>query len=274
MGEGDKENFKHNQESWQFYKDIIRPDQINVVVGPGLRPDLDPSLMLVASLVGDGSGKILVVDPKTSNHPENSTNRPSFETVGAGNINSHLDYLKMIKQLGIDLKDPEPLGPDSYAQHIQLPDNSVDVLVDHGTGAFIICSQPGKSIELKKQQLTELFQEYTRVLKPGGKIIFQVDNGIYDFENSVFLSQFNINILELMEKANLVTTHHRVNDKFQFNISNRIFDNIISERSSGNFDKIRTWLLSASAIKKHDQFILSFKPSVHSCPDLYLGVKK
>lgn len=173
-------------DSFSLYEQHIGRGDTVIVVGPNGRIVDDPTLFATTHIVG-GDGHVLIADPQYR-YLEREEYTSAVEQAGSlvsgyGNVEEHLRELDALHALGVDMQMPEWLGPTSTAQNLRkldgtpIPNETVDSIVDHGTSPFLVSAWGRVPPEL--QGLGQIYQEYARVLRPGGRLLLEVPLGRY-----------------------------------------------------------------------------------------------
>ncbi|MFH1246806.1 MAG: class I SAM-dependent methyltransferase [Candidatus Micrarchaeota archaeon] len=162
----------------------IKPEEHVLAIGPNFSPMLDPSSFFLSTHLLHKRGKLTLLDNKSTAlldltvkkmaQLERAGNRPSKKVVelhrklavgdhdrfdniaGVGDPHAYGEYMRSFRRAGFSIKLPRIVISD--ARRIQLPDNSVDVVFEHGTLPWL-------------ENTPRALAEYLRVVRPGGKVI-------------------------------------------------------------------------------------------------------
>ena len=210
-------------EAGQIYSEIIKPGQSVAVIGPSTSIVDKPALLYTCWLQRDG-GTVFVVDPQWGQTTKSSADMSKeFGRVdGAPDFNGyHMKQIEVARSKGIPLSLPRWLGPESAAQKIALDDASLDTIVDHTVSVFV-SGLKGTDPKIRQQRLKECYDEYHRVLKPGGTLILQTNRKEYDLKRSLF----NKSLLDrVLEQSGLsIVKELEVADDFRIPIDPSVYD--------------------------------------------------
>ena len=217
------------REAYQFYQELIQPDNIGGVIGPFNNFIDKPALMQACHCVSGGNGSVFVIDPQWGPQKEpidesSEKQKKHFgEVAGLGDFSSnHLRQIQIAKSNGIKLTLPQWLGPDSAAQKIELPNDSLDVIVDHSVSVFLSGGRLNRDPIECMSTMNSCYREYNRVLKPGGILILQTDRSEYRLKNNPFIRS----LLDVfLENNGFDIEEFRVTDAFRIPVSTDVYDN-------------------------------------------------
>ncbi|MEK7551069.1 MAG: hypothetical protein AAB532_00510 [Patescibacteria group bacterium] len=255
-------------EAGKVYQEIIKPNNAVAVVGPAYSLFKDPGLLLASFLVRS-EGKLYVVDPVSR---ENQRDYDQLSegvggiVTGIGNIDHYLEEISSLRGLGAPLKNPEWLGTDSGAQNIALPDDSLDVIIDHNTSVFLAGKPDTSALPERRAELEKIYREYQRVLRVGGKLLLQTDNIRYGLQGDT--PQKGL-INEVLKDLGFQASDIEVKDTITIPISGDFYKAVAeSHRDDGIL-----WYLSLRLSEKNGAHMLTFEKPDHYSPNFYIATK-
>lgn len=253
-------------EVYTKYQELIKPESAVLVVGPSASLTYDASLLFVANLLGE-EGELFVADPLSNKTTSNAELEKKIggDVAGIGNVDHYLDEIQLLKNNGLALAEPKWLGEESGAQKIALPDNSLDIIVDHNTSVFI-AGLPGflSPQEKREKILNTIYKEYHRVLKTSGKILLQTDNEKYELEKNEFFTK-------ILESGGFRVEQCVVNDVMEIPIDQSVYQNLSSSSDAGlSFMNVLPYYLK----NRDGKYTIRFEIRDHISPNLYICSKK
>ncbi len=263
-----------------IYSENIKPNNTVVVVGPSASIFHDPTLLLISSLLSS-DGRLYIADPisrEKSESYDKLSRKIGGVVTGIGGVERILDEIDSLRRLGMVLETPVWLGEMSAAQNIPLPDHSVDVIADHNTSVFLAISGVNRDKPtLRKTTLRNIYNEYSRVLKPGGKLLLQTsterykDEGIFEkaiVEKTLLDSGIGVIKKKVDEIVNI-----------QVGID---FSNLLRNADKSDYpathkqdsDQELLWFLRQRLSEEKGKHFLKFDKPDHWSPDFYIGSKQ
>jgi hypothetical protein len=193
------------QYSHEVYQSHIHPGMRGVVVGPGMILKLDPTLFLLSTLLNTEKSELYVVDPKFRDSTHDCQDTMKTSKFGIGNYSHYQDQLQNLHDNGLHIKVPTYLGPQIYAQNIsETPlvnlNGTVDVVVDHCFLGFLFDYTNYKMhmpMTQRRELLTMIVDQYSKILKPGGIVLFQSNDDGYGFSRFQNHKNTEVNLIEL-----------------------------------------------------------------------------
>lgn len=260
---------QHEVASWEVFAQYIHRGQTVVVMGPGAGIAYDSSLLTAAHFLGK-AGVLLIVDPKsvTQSVPLDYTVKGPIR--GAGDVDLHLRQLTYLYDGGMDIALPKWVGPTATCASTTLSNEACEMIIDHNTSPFVTLSN-NKSERLN--WLNRTYQEYSRILRPGGILLLQTSDKRYKFGNH----RGQISLIHLLEDSGFSVTTQRVVDKFRILLSadeakllrtvpieTEVFDkishNIVEERPGEYYFEREA---------RQSQFVVP-----HESVDMYVGIRQ
>ena len=197
--------------SWEVFQQYIHPGQTVVAMGPGASIAYDSSFLITAHLLGQ-SGNLLVVDPKSITRSVRLDEAEKGPIRGAGDVDLHLRQLEYLHNEGMNIARPIWVGPYATCASTTLLDKSCEVIVDHNTSPFVTGSDDKRE---RVYWLTKTYQEYARILQPGGILLLQTSNKRYKFGEE----RGKIRLTQLLEDSGFQVTTQEVEDTFVMPLS-------------------------------------------------------
>ncbi len=242
--------------SFQLYDEYIHRGDVGLVIGPSDGPFRDFSLTYASWKIGP-TGLLYACDPKGNESPETTLSLNPNWTIGIGNMKMHIAAIQALRDKGIELSNIEWLTEHSDAFAIKLPDRSVNCLIDHSASEYITYGHHPQS-----QYLSQVFGEYARVLKPGGRAIIQLFHG----------DKFELG--PILEQQGFSWQHSVVEDAYIIPLSDKTVSSIQDEQNllAG---EIKPWYRYRDNVRFIDgRWWLLFDNPDYPCPDLYVAVKQ
>lgn len=256
----------------QKYREIIKPDDKVVVIGISIGVFYDASLLCVSDILKESvSSELYVVDPisrKDGSMYSELREKVKGVVEGIGNVDSYFAELDLLKRRGMYLKEPKWLGVDSGAQNINLPDESMDVIVDHNTSVFL-GGLPGLN-KNRNEILYSIYQEYCRVLKRGGKVLLQTDKKRYALEGNSLTSILSNSGFEVDEVT--------VDDKLEIPVDRVTYNNWAVELKARvdkqDHDDLNSKLMFNRIEDRGGDKFLVFRSLDQPSRNLFIAIKK
>lgn len=179
-------------------REHIRPDAHVLAIGPNCSPMLDPSSFFLSTHLSHPKGKLTLLDNKSTalldltekklQALEQAGKHPSRKIVelhrklalgdrdrddnpaGVGDPHAYGGYIRAFRRAGFPIKLPRLIISD--AKKIEIPDNSVDVVFEHGTLPWL-------------KNTPKALAEYLRVVRPGGKVIIFTNDHMPTFHDEL-----------------------------------------------------------------------------------------
>lgn len=260
------------REAWEVYAENIAPGEAVVVVGPSIHPTKDATLLYAAHRLAD-AGVLYVVDPQAGPELKHEDPHQIGPVVGVGHIPFYLGALEALRGASLELATPVWLGLQSGMWHIKLPGELVDVVVDHATACFLLqYDLASNEMDVYEKNLRRALQEYHRILKPNGKLLFQVEAG--DWSLRVPGDRGNsdaVDVATLMENVGFQVAYERVSDIVRVPISQETWSrharrpNLLSSRSIAP-----EAILSAPRWSENE---IVFEHPAYPSPDFFVATK-
>jgi SAM-dependent methyltransferase len=253
--------------AWEVFAEHIHRGQTAVVIGPGAGIADDASFLTAAHFLGR-SGLLRVVDPKSFTRSAHNDPDLKGPVRGAGNIDLYLRQLTYFYDGGMDMALPIWVGPEGTCASTTLPNQSCDIIIDHDTSPFVtVSSDKSKQI----YWLNKTYNEYARILRPGGVLLLQTSNQRHEFGKR----RGQISLMRLLEDSGFSVTTQKVIDKFYIPLS------------SIDANLLKTVPIDTEVFDKISHNVKEGKPGVyyferearqsslpHKSVDMYLGIRK
>lgn len=262
----------------EYKKVISKEDAKVVVIGPSVSVFSDPTLLLTAHLTGK-KGDLYVVDPRDQIEDRVSSNENTAVGIlrTSGNINNHLRQMGLFKKIGMNLMSPKWLGKESDIKNIKLPDNSVDVIVDHSTSTFLAEVEAYRDFRLhfvptRDAYLKTCFDEYQRVLKDGGCLLLQANVEHYCFGRTEIGMGKQV-LMDLLEGGGFEVEYKKINNVLKIPIDDVVLDVLkedIDTDKWGTFDGGDLHELKKRIVQDQNKHFIQFNDS---SPDLFVAKK-
>jgi hypothetical protein len=263
---------------YEEYKNVVSKEDAKVVViGPSISVFTDPTLLLTAHLIGK-KGNLFVVDPQTQEKPTGNETTIDKILQNSGNINNHLKQIDLFKKIGMDLMSPKWLGKESDIKNIELPDNSIDVIVDHSTSIFLAELNTYKDFSLnfvstRNEYLKSCFAEYQRILKNEGCLLLQANAENYCLRKTE-MGIGKQTLSDLLQSNNFEFNYIKINDVLKIPINDVTLD-ILKENIDmdkwGTFNGRDLHELKIRIVQSQNKNFIQFHDS---SPDLFVAKKK
>lgn len=271
LGEPLKETIHQGPETTSIiYAENIRPTDTIVSVGPSASIFKDASILLASSLLSQ-QGKLYVADPlseKIAYTYDQLLAKIGGVVTGIGNVDRIVAEIEELQRLGMNLQIPQWLGETSAAQNIPLPDHSVDVISDHDTSVFLADRAIFDNPIQREDTLRDIYTEYSRVLRPGGKILLQTNKQLLKRTRN-FKTEI---IRKILQESGFLVVEKQIEERIDIPIQPETVDFLKSIEELHD-DKSRVRFLGRKVIQDIGTPMLRFDQPDHWSPDLYLGVK-
>lgn len=259
----------HRPQVERLFEELVPRDAQVVVGGPGESPEYDAGLLWASSWVTDG-GTVWIADPQSTG--PNQRHELAYDAryvLGTGDVAEYERYLIVAKVAGLPLSKVEWLGRQSTLWQMPgIANESVDIVMDHYTSTFLL---RGLAFIPPTKLLPDILAEYRRILKPGGKVLFQTDRKLR--VDGLFRIQEGMS--DALVQSGFSVSHHAVRDRLPIRMSEEVYQHLVWM----SMDYLRPETAKiASAFFKHVRKmgtppILLFKP-YYVCPDLYVATKR
>ncbi len=256
-------------EASAYYEGSIFSGDHIVVVGPSNSVFRDAT-GLVAARLSDPGGHVYFADPIGEDPVERLAWVQGGPIVPVGGVNLYQSHLDTLKAYGVSLVDTTWLGATSGVFHIPLPDDSVDVLIDHNTTAYVYDITRSMNIGFSNF-FPDAFKEYLRVLRPGGRLLFQTDCAKYSYYWGIVAERLRTEITDLLGRMGASVTFHNVTDVQRVALTRELANLLMSVTISDAQEQEHQ--LSQYIIYDADGAYLTFEYPHWASPDLYLAVK-
>jgi len=263
------------EEASKVYSEIIMPGHTVLSIGPSKSLLYDPTLLYASWVLGN-KGKLYVVEPQSSKAKSRFMSPEKVQ--GIGDINHYLKEIYDLRKLGMDLTKPRWMGVGGTATHTGLKENSVDIIIDHHTSIYLAGWISGHQEE-SARLLSDIYSEYSRVLRDGGKLLLQTNLKRYVEDKS--LLQDESLLQRLLTAAGFEVNHRLIKDIFSIPLHTDVTDKIIKSRRRNNQQKLHTVnylhsLITSRGENSYLQFVVSDDNLNlgYISEDLFIGTKK
>lgn len=254
----------------RLYSEIITPSSSVVVVGPSHSIFTDATLLFATYLASRGN--VYVADPistKNTTYDEMSQ-KVGGKVAGIGNVDNILSEISALQKAGLELQSPQWLGPESAAQKIPLPDESIDVIIDHNTSVFL-AGKPERPNNLEEQikELEKCYREYARVLKIGGHILLQTDINTYQLHDD---SQGQSLLDSLLKKFGFSVIHQQVEDEFVIPIGGPFSQRVLDTPKYRQEEQL-LYYINRRMERSNGKNVIKFRNTRHISNDVFIAQK-
>lgn len=259
-----------SQELSKLYSEIITPSSSIVVVGPSHTIFTDASLLFASYLASRGN--VYVADPISTNNTsyDEMSQKVGGKVAGIGNVDNILSEITALQKSGLELQIPQWLGPESAAQKIPLPDESIDVIIDHNTSVFL-AGKPSipNNLETRIRELEKCYKEYARVLKTGGHILLQTDINMYQLHND---GQGQLLLDSLLKKFGFSVIYQQAEDEFVIPIEGPFLQRVL-DKSEYRQEEQLLYYINRRMEKRNGKNIIKFRNTGHVSNDVFIAQK-
>lgn len=192
-----KDNGKEKLAS-AMLKEIIKPDDHVLVVGPSLDYRIDPSALFVCHHVSGKQGSTTLIDFRALSI--------GIEKGNAADFGDLTGYRESMDESIVLFKEPFLSLTDVFS--LSFKDNSFDVILDH-SASFWICVRREEKHGMGA--VRKVLDGYHKILKKGGKVILMVNEKGDSLYNSIFWRFWNS-----LREAGFEVAYKKVEDKYEF----------------------------------------------------------
>lgn len=259
----------------QLYRENIPAGSKVALIGPSNSALEDASFLYLTWLLRE-QGSILVVDPNSFSDPLHWQSAAYARAAGGiGNIDRYLAELEKLRpHLSIISSERVKwLGKHSVAQNTALPENYLDRVVDHFTSTHIVTNRPPSEGKRKEDMLKEILAEYFRILRPGGKLIFQTDREELRIRLMVGFLDYRDPLTQMFKDVGFKVEHFDVADEFDIPIDTGTNDWLFQIQHSKMSAEPNVHLFWQNVRKGKEGLYLAFGKQHHPSPDFYVCEK-
>ncbi len=258
-------------ESWMIHSIHASENDVSIIVGQSDSCLNDQTLLLYCSLAHQYNGTVLMADPQPYNHADDRRLRylrKKGVLYGEGGALDYRDEILTLSTLGVPLITPEWLGKTSSSSHLPLPNAYAHKIIDHHTTGFLACSaKTDRSMPQSHQNtaatiISDSFREYHRVLRVGGKVMYQSD---FELLSSMGIMD-QIEFIDMIQAIGFLVEFHRVKDTTQISVPHLLASHFSAFRSEG----IGRMYYH---IKNTDNGAVFSKNAVYDSPDFFVCTK-
>lgn len=267
--------FSASPSAGKLYRENIPPGSKVALFGPSNSAFFDASFLYLTWILRE-HGNILVVDPVSFSDPLHWQSAAYQRTAGGiGNIDRYLSELEILRpHLSIIGSDRVKwLGKHSVAQNTGLPENYVDCVVDHFTSTHIVINRPASEGKSKENMFKEILAEYFRILRPGGKLIFQTDRDELRIHQLIDFLGYGEPVTRILKDVGFSVERFDVADEFDIQIDAETRDWLFQIQRSKQSADSNVHLFWQKVEKVNDGFYLAFGSQHNFSPDLYVCEK-